>query len=269
MFTIFTILIGLIFIFSIISDMANFVIALAEEQAAKIKKQKDFVQIDPWKYWKKRGFTAAMVLCLILLGTFVIWQEEDWTFIQSLYFIMVTVTTVGYGDLDATNDSSKGFLIFFIPLAVCVVAGALGSLGAIAIEMEADRKKLESLNRKLDFNMIREMDTDGDGVDKCEFLVAMLVQTGICDKENDIDPWLKRFDELDKDGSGRLDGDDIAIMEREEHARLERLKNVSQSGNRVPFGVDPGAMEAGRSSSPLPPRLDSQDTPLNKQNLDR
>ena len=33
----------------------------------------------------------------------------------------------------------------------------------------------------------------------------MLVQMNDLDKEKDIDPWLKRFDELDKDGSGALD----------------------------------------------------------------
>jgi len=266
MFTIFVILIGLIFIFSIISDMANFIISLAEEQAAKIRKQQDFVKIDPWKYWKKRSYTAGMVLLLVFIGTMVIWQYEEWTFIQALYFIMVTVTTVGYGDLDPPEPGTKVFMIFYIPMAVCVVAGDLGSLGAIQIEMEADRKKLESLNRKLDFNMIREMDTDGDGVDKLEFLVAMLVQNGICDKENDIDPWLKRFEELDADGSGRLDEEDIAIFERQENERIERLQQnlppVSAAST-----ITQQALEAGLSGSPVP-RVVSNDNPLHKQKLD-
>ena len=43
------------------------------------------------------------------------------------------------------------------------------------------------------------------GVDRVEFLTAMLVQMTDLDKEKDIDPWLKRFDELDADGSGTLD----------------------------------------------------------------
>lgn len=43
------------------------------------------------------------------------------------------------------------------------------------------------------------------GVDRVEFLTAMLVQMNELDKEKDIDPWLKRFDELDADGSGALD----------------------------------------------------------------
>ena len=247
-FTIFVILVGLIFIFSIISDMANFIISLAEEQAAKIRKQQDFVQVDPWKYWKKRGYTLGLVLLLVFFGALIVWlYEEEWSYIKSLYFIVVTVTTVGYGDIDLPREGSKVFLIFFIPISVCVVAGALGSLGAIQIEMEADKKKLESLNRKLDFNMIREMDTDGDGVDKLEFLVAMLVQNGICDKENDIDPWLKRFEELDADGSGRLDVEDIAIFERQENERIERL----QSGAGQVVGASTAAVTVPPNDSPL------------------
>jgi hypothetical protein len=42
-------------------------------------------------------------------------------------------------------------------------------------------------------------------VDRVEFLTAMLVQMNELDKEKDIDPWLRRFDELDADGSGALD----------------------------------------------------------------
>jgi hypothetical protein len=233
MFTIFVIIIGLVFIFSILSDFANFVLKLAEEQAAKIARQKEPVLNDPYKYWKKRASPLLMVLTLLFVCSITLWQlEDEWTYIQALYFSVVTVTTIGYGDLALDEDDSKIFMILFIPISVCTVAAALGSIASITIEMEADRKKLESLNRKLDFNMIREMDKDGDGVDKLEFLIAMLVQNNICDQENDIDPWLKRFDELDKDGSGRLDEEDIAIMEKEENERIARLQEMQGPGSR-------------------------------------
>lgn len=39
----------------------------------------------------------------------------------------------------------------------------------------------------------------------------MLVQMNDLDKEKDIDPWLKRFDELDADGSGALDEEVLVL----------------------------------------------------------
>jgi hypothetical protein len=32
---------------------------------------------------------------LLLTGTIFYWRFEDWSFIQSLYFLVVTLTTVG------------------------------------------------------------------------------------------------------------------------------------------------------------------------------
>ena len=151
-------------------------------------------------------------------------------------FYSGTTTTVGYGDLTLVHDSSRVFLIFYIPLSVCVVAGALGKFTSIQFEIAAEKKKMESLNRKLDFGMLREMDKDGGGVDKCEFLAAMLVQNDICDYNNDIKPWLKRFDELDVDGSGTLDEEDIKMMEEQENERLRKLQDATLARRRSSVG---------------------------------
>lgn len=44
------------------------------------------------------------------------------TFIGSIYFAVVpTMSTVGYGDLDATTSSSKVFTAFFMAFGVLVV----------------------------------------------------------------------------------------------------------------------------------------------------
>ena len=99
------------------------------------------------------------------------------------------------------------------------MAAAIGNFGAVQAEIAAEKKKIELLNRKLDLQMILDMDQDGDGVDKLEFLTAMLVSNNGLDKAKDIDPWIRvslrqvyillivvqRFTELDKDGSGMLD----------------------------------------------------------------
>ena len=51
MFTVFVILFGLVFIFGIINDFAKFVLAYAEQQAAKIQNSQDPLDLnaDPYK----------------------------------------------------------------------------------------------------------------------------------------------------------------------------------------------------------------------------
>lgn len=190
-FTIFVIIFGLLFIFSIISDFIEYVLECAEKQAATITKSDSVDISDPYKYVKKRLYAVGSVFLLVLGGSFFFWQNEGWSFLEAIYWCICTTSTVGYGDLTIQYKSSRIFLIFYIPVSVCIVAVAIGNFATISLEKAAEKKKLEFLRRKLDFTMIKEMDKDGDGVDRCEFLIAMLVQMGVCDKEKDIDPWLK------------------------------------------------------------------------------
>ena len=44
--------------------------------------------------------------------------EERWTVVDSLYFIMATISTVGYGDFYPTNNASSIFTTFWIVLGV-------------------------------------------------------------------------------------------------------------------------------------------------------
>jgi len=130
--------------------------------------------------------------------------------------------------------SLRIFSIFYIIVSVIVVAGAIGNLAAIDAEIKHEKQKLALLERKLDLSAILAMDVDGGGVDKVEFLTAMLVQMNGLDMERDIKPWLKRFDELDKDGSGALDGEDLRLFAlEEEQIKLAALAKI-RSGREAP-----------------------------------
>ena len=37
----------------------------------------------------------------------------DWTYFESIYFSMVTFTTIGFGDLTITNSNQKFIIILF------------------------------------------------------------------------------------------------------------------------------------------------------------
>ena len=67
-----------------------------------------------------KKFTYAIMVFLILLfgGAYVYSFIEGWDYLDSLYFTVVTVTTIGYGDLAPQTDIGKIFTIFFSFLGI-------------------------------------------------------------------------------------------------------------------------------------------------------
>ncbi len=57
--------------------------------------------------------------------------------------------------------------------------------------MHVDKKKLAILNRSLDFNLIKELDKDGNGIDKFTFVMFCLEHLDILSIEQDVTPWVQ------------------------------------------------------------------------------
>ncbi len=57
---------------------------------------------------------GSSLILLMTIGTVVYRFLEEWTWIQSFYFSVVTLSTVGYGDLHPTSDASRLFTAFYI-----------------------------------------------------------------------------------------------------------------------------------------------------------
>lgn len=54
-----------------------------------------------------------MFIFLIAVGTYFYHRIEGWVFLDSLYFVFMTVTTVGYGDFVPITNLGKAFTILF------------------------------------------------------------------------------------------------------------------------------------------------------------
>lgn len=62
----------------------------------------------------RRVFFVAMIFFLIIILASVLFSyTEDLNVTDSLYFNVITATTIGYGDIVPTTDSSKWFSIFY------------------------------------------------------------------------------------------------------------------------------------------------------------
>jgi hypothetical protein len=49
----------------------------------------------------------------VMIGTFLYHRLEGWSCLDSLYFVIVTLATIGYGDLSPTRPITKIITIFY------------------------------------------------------------------------------------------------------------------------------------------------------------
>ena len=80
------------------------------------------------------------VLAYHAVGILVYGHLEDWGPLDTSYFLTVTATTVGYGDLTPSSDAGKAFTVVYALLGVFLVFDVLTSLFADVVKNTAWRE---------------------------------------------------------------------------------------------------------------------------------
>ncbi len=73
------------------------------------------------RLWSKFSVPITILIVLILAGTLIYQQVEGWRYLDSLYFTVVTITTIGYGDFAPQTDTGKIVTIIFPFLGIGLV----------------------------------------------------------------------------------------------------------------------------------------------------
>lgn len=160
---------------------------------------------------------ACLVLVPMICGSLFAYFWDKHTLVDSIYWSIVTVTTVGYGDVavgagDAERETkSRIFALCFILVTVPCFGTAWGRFSDAVLQLRSDNFRQHQLSRQLSPELLADLDMDGDGVDKAEFLCAMLLLFDQVDKQ-DLLQILYRFDSLDRDGNGRLTAEDLSHL---------------------------------------------------------
>lgn len=74
---------------------------------------------------------AASAVTALAIGTVVYMVLEGWSALDSLYFSVVTLATVGFGDLHPTTDLAKLFTIVYILTGLGILAGFVSELAKV------------------------------------------------------------------------------------------------------------------------------------------
>ncbi|MGE5704542.1 MAG: potassium channel family protein [Clostridia bacterium] len=92
---------------------------------------------------------AGMVLAIVIGATgFSILDEKS--FFDSLWMTMVTVLTIGYGDMVPESQAAKTFGLIMIPLSVGLVSYALASIAAVMIEgMFSEKVRIRRMEKTI------------------------------------------------------------------------------------------------------------------------
>ncbi len=82
---------------------------------------------------------AVAALLTIAIGSVVYMEIEGWSLLDAIYFCVVTLATVGYGDLHPTTPLGRAFTILYIIVGVGILAAFITGLAKHRPMAFADR----------------------------------------------------------------------------------------------------------------------------------
>jgi voltage-gated potassium channel len=98
-----------------------------------------------------KGLAIGLAIAGVLaIGTVFYSHVEGWSYFDALYFSVMTLTTVGYGDFTPSSDLSKAFTMIYVFVGIGIVFGSVMILGERAHERifsMTDRKKEQDVPR--------------------------------------------------------------------------------------------------------------------------
>lgn len=88
-------------------------------------------------------FVIGIFIFGILVGSLIYYYLEGWGFLDSFYFVVVTVTTIGFGDLTPTTNAGKLFTIFYSFFGVAIALYILSRLSGSFFKKQVSSKVSE------------------------------------------------------------------------------------------------------------------------------
>ena len=80
-----------------------------------------------------------MVAVALAAGTLFYRNVEGWRVLDAFYFSVITLATVGYGDLTPKTDLGKLFTVLYIVIGISLLAGFAQKVAKVSFERRRER----------------------------------------------------------------------------------------------------------------------------------
>lgn len=190
-------------------------------------------------------------LVIIAFGCFGFYLIEGFSFVDSLYFTTVLLTSTGYGDIVPKSEGGKLFATVYLLVGGTILLNNMSMISMIPLELRKRRTEhsvLTQFGDSLDDDALRELATgpliqrinlggkNTRGLDECTremFALAMMIRLGKV-TEHDIKLTFAAFSKLDVHNEGILNSKSIIggmIQKRRRMNLNNRNKNEGSDQN--------------------------------------
>lgn len=90
------------------------------------------------KYHRRLIYILFMIMVVLFGGATFYHFQENWRYLDALYFTAYTITTVGYGDITPKTDIGKIFTIVYVFVGVGIVLYGLSVIAAHFVEIREE-----------------------------------------------------------------------------------------------------------------------------------
>merc|ERR1712032_709383 len=126
------------------------------------------------------------------------------SYVDAFYMSVVTITTIGYGDIVPLTTHGRLFGILWMLLGVGSTLNLVGSVTDLLQETFESSVRIENCKE-----VFAKMDLNRDGnLDRHEFLRLQLIMLGLA-QEEELDAIDTQFDLIDTSGNGYIDKDEF------------------------------------------------------------